>query len=122
MKNNLALILVYLSLLVIHLLCIDFGLLKGIFEQHLKVNVFLFALFSLGFLIVLPGFKKGPEQFSIRFLAMTTLQLLLMLTLILILSFNKIADVKYLGFTSISLFAILLIIQSTYLIKKMNRK
>jgi hypothetical protein len=105
----------------VHLILVKFRIIPGNFNHLLNIDIFLFILFVLGIIIVFPGIKKGGENFSIRFLIMTTLQLLLMLSLILVLSFTKIEQVKILGFSSISVFVILLLVQSVVLIKKMNK-
>lgn len=111
-----------LGVIVLHLVCIKWNILPGNFQNLLKIDAFLAVLFVLGLMIVYPGIKRGAENFSIRFLIMTTMQLLLMLALILVLSFTKVEQVKILGFSAISIFVILLAIQSVVLIKQMNKK
>lgn len=110
-----------LGVIIVHLLFVKLNLLPGDFEHMLKIDIFLIVIFTFGLLIVYPGLKKGAENFSLRFLIMTTMQLLLMLSLILVLTFTKVSQVKVLGFTAISIFVILLAIQSVVLIKRMNK-
>jgi hypothetical protein len=111
-----------LGLIATHLVFVFFKFIPGDFSPILKIDTFLAILFVVGLLIVYPGIKKGAENFSIRFLLMTTLQLLLMLGLILVLAFNKIDHVKLLGLSAISVFVVLLVIQSFFLIKLINKK
>ncbi|MGV3631110.1 MAG: hypothetical protein ACO1O6_07885 [Bacteroidota bacterium] len=113
----------YLALLTTHVLLVYFGTLPGEFKIVAFVDLFLAALFCGGLLLAAPGLKKGPENFSMRFLAMTTAQMLLMLGLILVFVFGKIGgSPKTMGFTAIILFVLLLVIQSVYLIRKINQK
>jgi hypothetical protein len=98
------------------------GLIPGNPDQGLIVLGSILLIFVLGFLIILPGFKKGPENFAMRFMALTTVQLLLMLTLILILITVKVPDARYWGFTAISIFIFLLAVQSFLFIREVNRK
>lgn len=113
----------YLAVLTTHFLLVYFGTLPGEFKVIAWVDLFLAVLFCGGLLLAAPGIKKGAENFSIRFLAMTTTQMLLMLGLILVFVFAKIGgSPKTLGFTSIILFVILLGIQSVYLIRRINQQ
>ncbi|MFN5416534.1 MAG: hypothetical protein ACK5B9_05715 [Flavobacteriia bacterium] len=115
-------IITYASILVLHLCLAFFKIVPGDFMNLLKIDIFLAVLFVGGMLITLPGIKKGGEEFVQRFLLMTTAQLLLMLVVILILAYAKVPQVKILGFSAIILFVTLLMIQSTFLIKKINQK
>ncbi|MCE3296604.1 MAG: hypothetical protein K0R65_2318 [Crocinitomicaceae bacterium] len=113
----------YLAVLTTHLLLVYFGTLPGEFKVVGYVDLFLAVLFCGGLLLAAPGIKKGAENFSLRFMAMTTAQMLLMLGLILVFVFAKIGgSPKTMGFTAIILFVILLVIQSVYLIRKVNQK
>lgn len=116
------LIISYFLILIAHLSLVFLKILPGDFNILLAVNGFLAFLFVGGILIAAPGIKKGGESFAQRFLILTTGQLLLMMTLILILTFSKVPNSKALGFNAISVFVILLFTQSIYLIKKINQK
>lgn len=112
----------YLAILTTHVLLVNFGTLPGELKVIAWIDLFLALLFCGGLMIAAPGLNKSPENFSLRFLAMTTAQMLLMLSLILVFVFAKIGSTKILGFTSIILFVVLLAIQSVYLIRRINQK
>lgn len=111
----------YTSILVLHICLVYLKIVPGDFMNLLKIDGFLAVLFIGGMLIAHPGIKKGGESFVQRFLLMTTAQLLMMLGVILILAFTKVPQVKILGFSAIILFVTLLMIQSLFLIKKINQ-
>jgi hypothetical protein len=110
------------SLIVLHIFLVYYTILPGKIESMIYIDAAIAFLFLLGILITFPGIKKGGENFSIRFLLVTTLQMLSMLSLILVLAFKKIEGVKVLGFSAIILFISLLVIQSFVLIRAMNKK
>lgn len=111
-----------MGILIFHLVILQFGFIPANFFYSLNVDLFLAFLFISGLLISYPGIKKGAENFTLRFLVMTTMQLLSMMGLILVLAFMKIPNVKIVGYSSISVFILLLIVQSAYLVKEMNKK
>lgn len=111
-----------LFLLVTHCVLVNYSILPGKIETMIYIDASIALLFILGILITFPGIKKGGENFSIRFLLVTTLQMLSMLSIILVLAFKKIEGVKVLGFSAIILFISLLAIQSFVLIRAMNKK
>lgn len=115
-------IVTYLLVLVAHLSLVLFKILPGDFNVLAGIDGILALLFVGGILIAFPGIKKGGESFVQRFLIITTVQLLMMMGLILILTFSKISHTRALGFNAITVFVILLFIQSIYLIKKINAK
>jgi hypothetical protein len=106
----------------LHLVAVFFGFLPGKFSSMIWVDAYVAILFILGILIVNPAFKNGPESFNNRFLIITTMQMMLMMVLILILVYNKVEGVRILGFSSISIFVVLLAIQSYVFIKRLNKK
>jgi hypothetical protein len=111
-----------LSLILFHLLLVNFSILPGNIASMIYVDLSIFFIFIVGILVTFPGIKKGGENFSIRFLLITTIQMLSMLSIILVLAFKKIEGVKVLGFSAIILFISLLAIQSFVLIRAMNKK
>jgi hypothetical protein len=76
----------------------------------------------VGIFIILPGLKKDSEYFAMRFIGLTTLQMLSMMTLIAVLIFGNLSEPRYWAFTAIILFAFLLSIQSFLFIKEVNKK
>ncbi|MES2588288.1 MAG: hypothetical protein V4622_04855 [Bacteroidota bacterium] len=111
-----------LSILVLHLILVYSAILPGKLEIMSYIDLTIAIIFVSGFAIAFTGVKLGAENFNLRFLLTTTLQMLLMLGLILILTFKKIGDTRVVGFTAISLFIILLAIQSVALIRAVNKK
>ena len=105
-----------------HLALVLTHVIPGQLKEALIVEGVLAAIFLLGILIILPGFKAGAENFALRFLGLTTLQMLSMLTLILILIVGKLPDMRYWAFSAISIFAVLLAAQSFLFIKEVNKK
>lgn len=112
---------VLVAVLLAHLLLTFFRILPGQFNSIVLLDVCLLFIFSLGLLIIVPGLQKGPENFSMRFLLLTTVQMLLMLTFILVLITTKYPDARYLGFTGIFIFIFLMAIQSVMLIRAVNK-
>jgi|GEM_PF-5276082 len=113
---------ILVAVLLTHSLLTFFQLLPGKIASIALLDVSLLLIFSLGLVIIVPGLKKGPENFSMRFLALTTVQMLLMLTFILVLITTKYPDARYLGFTGIFIFIFLMAIQSVMLIRAVNKK
>jgi hypothetical protein len=107
---------------VTHFLLISTGVLYGQLKIAGMINLSMLVIFLLGVFIITPGLKKSPENFSIRFLILTTVQLLLMLIFVLILVTTQFPDARYWGFTGIFLFVFLLIIQSSLLVKEIKSK
>jgi hypothetical protein len=78
------------------------------------------GIFLLGALIIAPGLNKDPETFVLRFLLLTTVQLLTIFGVIIALAFMKIPDAKAIGFHLAGLFFVLLIVQTVLLVKVNN--
>lgn len=112
----------YILILSVHLLLVYGKILPGELRSSLALDAFLALLFCLGLLIAVPGFRKGPENFALRFLVMTTVQMLLMLTLILVFAFAEIGDVQVQAFTAMALFILLLGVQSFFLIREVRKQ
>ena len=108
--------------LVLHLILVATHVLHGNMTQALMVDGILFVLFALGILVVLPGLKKGSDTFALRFLGLTTMQLLVMMSLLVGIIFGKIEDARYWAFSALIIFGILLAIQSILFVKQVNKK
>jgi hypothetical protein len=113
---------VLVTVLLAHLLLTFFQVLPGKFNAIALLDVCLFFIFSLGLIIIVPGLHKSPENFSMRFLMLTTIQMLLMLTFILVIITMKYPDARYIGFSGIFVFIFLMAIQSVMLIRAVNKK
>lgn len=77
----------------------------------------ILAIFLLGILIISPGLNKSPENFVMRFLILTTVQMLSVLSVILALVYTKYPEAKTMGFHLIFIFCFLLATQSVLLIR-----
>ena len=86
------------------------------------IDTSLAAIFGVGIFIILPGLKKESEYFAMRFIGLTTLQMLSMMILIAVLIFGNLPDQRYWALTAIALFAFLLSVQSFLFVKEVNKK
>lgn len=77
----------------------------------------ILAIFILGTLIISPGLNKSPENFVGRFLILTTVQMLSVLSVILALVYTKFPEARTMGFHLITIFCFLLAVQSVLLIR-----
>ena len=82
----------------------------------------LFVLFFIGGAIVSPGFKGESEGFVMRFMVITTVQLLSVLSLIAAVLYTKQPQGRHLTYNIIGVFLALLIIQSALLVVVANKK
>lgn len=85
-------------------------------EIAMKLSLILLLVFSVGSAIIAPGLKKDHERFAIHFLALTTFQMLMAFGVVGFLAFQKIDNIKTVGFSFISFYITLLFIQSILLI------
>lgn len=114
----------FISLFVVvlvHIALIYFDIFRVNFKMALKLDLILFIIFSMGMQIIVPGIKKDPKNFVNRFLVLTTVQLLAVLSVLVAVTYAKIPDYKTIVFHIISVFIILMLIQSFLLIKESNR-
>ncbi len=106
----------------VHFALVISHVIPGQLKEALITDGTILGIFLIGLLIILPGFKGSPDNFAIRFIGLTTLQMLSMLGLVVLLIFGKLQDARYWGFTAISIFILLLAVQSVLFIKEVNRK
>ena len=85
------------------------------------VSLTIAFIFLLGMLIIAPSLDKDAEQFAIKFLLLTTVQLLLSFLVIGTVVFMRLEEFRQIGFHMVSLFVLLLGIQSFLLIRISNR-
>lgn len=113
---------VMVVVLLTHFLLVLTEKIQGEILQAVIVDASLGAIFGVGIFIILPGLKKDSEYFAMRFIGLTTLQMLSMMTLIAVLIFGNLSEPRYWALTAITLFAFLLSIQSFLFIKEVNKK
>jgi len=90
-------------------------------EKHaLVVSLTITVIFGGGIPLITPSFQQDPEKFVGRFLILTTVQLLLAMSILLAFIVSKQSEAKMMCFHFISLFVLLLIVQSIGLIKVAN--
>ncbi len=106
----------------LHLTLVATNVLPGNMAQAFLIDGVLFALFALGVFIVLPGLKPGSDTFSLRFLGLTTMQILVMMFLLVGIIFGKIEDTRYWAFSALILFGIILAVQSVLFVMQVNKK
>lgn len=111
-----------LLVIVLHLSLVATNVLHGNLSQALWIDALILVLFGLGILIVIPGFKTGSETFALRFLGLTTIQILVMMFLMVGIIFGRIEDARYWAFTALILFGIILAIQSILFVQQVNKK
>jgi hypothetical protein len=108
--------------LISHFVLVFTEKIQGEILQAVIVDGSLSAIFGVGIFIILPGLKKDSEYFAMRFIGLTTLQMLSMMTLIAVLIFGNLSEPRYWALTAITLFAVLLSVQSFLFIKEVNKK
>jgi hypothetical protein len=113
---------VMVIVLLTHFLLVLTEKIQGEILQAVIVDTSLSAIFGVGIFIILPGLKKDSEYFAMRFIGLTTLQMLSMMTLIAVLIFGNLSEPRYWALTAITLFAFLLSVQSFLFIKEVNKK
>lgn len=101
---------------------IFFGLFVFDKQEALIVSLGNMGIFLLGALIIAPGLNKSHESLILRFLVLTTVQLLTVFGIIAAIVFMKIDHARIIGIHFSSLFFILLIIQTILLVKLNNAK
>jgi predicted neutral ceramidase superfamily lipid hydrolase len=106
-----------LGLVGIHIGLIQtFGLGLGLI-QALQIDGFVVILFLLSSLIAAPSLDKDPEQFALRYLLLTTLQLLAPLGAVVFWMVSKVDHVQALGLNMVAMFGLFLTFQSIYFIR-----
>ena len=90
-------------------------------EKHaIIISLTISIIFGGVIPLITPSFRQDPEKFVGRFLVLTTVQLLLAMSILLAFIVSKQSDAKMMCFHFISLFVVILIVQSLGLIKVAN--
>ncbi len=90
-------------------------------EGLLLVLASIFTLFAIGVLIIAGSLDRDAEQLAIKFLLLTTVQMLLVFGLVGFVVLTRMLDFRLVGFHLLSLFCTLLGIQSYLLITVKNK-
>lgn len=100
-----------------------FGLLHYLKVLQLPMNLFLVFfllipfLFLVGGVIVTVGNYRTPDAFAQRFLLLTTFQFIAVLSILMAVWYKAFEHLKSFGFQFISVFLVLMLIQSVLLIR-----
>jgi hypothetical protein len=100
-----------------------FGLLHYLKILQLPMNLFLIFfivvpfLFLTGGVIATVGNYKTPDAFAQRFLLLTTFQFLMVLSILMAVWYKDFKYLKAFGFQFLSIFLVLMLIQSVLLIR-----
>lgn len=97
---------------VAHFNWIHFNVLDGI----------IFLLFVVGGAAVMQGVKKSPENFVLRFMSLTTFQLLAILSIIAAVIYSDVHQARHVVFNIMGVFVCLLAAQSFFLVSALNQK
>ncbi|MDP4683374.1 MAG: hypothetical protein NWS40_01660 [Crocinitomicaceae bacterium] len=90
-------------------------------EGLLLVLASIFTLFAIGVLIIAGSLDRDAEQLAIKFLLLTTVQMLLVFGLVGFVVLTRMLDFRLVGFHLLGLFCTLLGIQSYLLITVKNK-
>jgi len=104
-------------IIVVHLVLAFFDVFGGHFQPILVLDILLLVVFGLGAILIGPGLDKDPENFVNRFLILTTVQLLGAMSILAALAYLKMPDMRIIALQFISVFIILLGVQSFFLVK-----
>ncbi|MEN9999086.1 MAG: hypothetical protein RI922_2076 [Bacteroidota bacterium] len=109
-----------LVILGIYVVLVQGNVLQLIEKHAMIISLAISIIFAGGIPLITPSFHQDPEKFVGRFLVLTTVQLLLAMSILLAFIVSKQSDAKIMCFHFISLFVLLLIVQSIGLIKVAN--
>ncbi len=109
--------LVIVAVVGVHLLLTAQGLVGITMNWALRLDGLIIALFIVGGLIVMPSLAVDPEKFVLRFLVLTTLQLLGAFSIVAFLAYTKPVNVKALAFNVLCVYSVLLFAQSVLMIR-----
>ena len=120
-KFTLLFVAIIAVLISLHIILIEFNFFKVAIEEMVKLDVILAIVYLAGLGLIVPGLSKNPENFVGRFLILTTVQLLAAMSVLAALTYIKHPLMRDLSLHFISLFVILLGVQSILLVKSINR-
>ena len=106
----------------LHIVTIALGLFSVDFNSIVKLDIIVFLLFIGGGKLIAGGFDKAPAIFVNKFLILTTFQLLAIMAILMAMVYVKLPAFRAVAFHTISIFVILLAVQSILLVETLNRK
>lgn len=80
------------------------------------------VVFITGGMVMSTGFGKGPDVFVGRFLILTTIQLLAVLSILVAVAYKMNTHLKAFGFQFVAIFILLMLLQSFFIIQMNNKK
>lgn len=86
-------------------------------KDRIIVTSIVFLIFLAGTLIILPGFKKGPEIFVQRFFILTTVQMIGFFSIVAGIAYSRYPSAKTVIMHLLILVLFYLIVQSVLLVK-----
>lgn len=120
-KYILALSIAVLFVLTLHQILLHFGAFNLNFKIALLGDIALGVIFGTGILLTYPAFKRADSEFIGRFMILTTIQFLEVLSLITFFIFKNVPKFRMQAFHIIGLFVVLLAIQSVLLIRQVKK-
>lgn len=80
------------------------------------------VVFVTGGVVMSTGFDKEPDVFVGRFLILTTVQLLAVLSILVAVAYKMNVHLKAFGFQFVAIFILLMLLQSFFIIQMNNKK
>lgn len=115
-------IILLLLVLSAHSVLVFLEIFKVDFTKFISLEIVLFVIYALGIIVIAPGLDKNPENFVGRFLILTTIQLLAAMSVLAALAYVQVPEMRSLSLHFISVFVIVLGIQSFLLVKWVNKE
>lgn len=109
------------GIFLIHLLLVYTNILAGTFKMALFMDGILLLIILLGNVFVFNR-KGGDEKFVLRFMVLTVVQFLGFLSFMAVVIVKKMEDYRYWVLSTLLLFALILFIQTIFLVKSLKAK
>ena len=94
---------------------------ETIFNSILKLDIVVFVLFLIGIFLIAPALQKEPKNFVGKFLILTTVQMLSIMSVFAAIVFVKFQSLQFIILHTLSFFVALMIIQSIILVRLVNK-
>ena len=92
-----------------------------VFLSLLRLDMVVFFLFLLGIILIAPALQKDPKNFVGKFLILTTVQMLSIMSVFAAIVFVKFQSLQFVILHTLAFFVALMIIQSVLLVKLVNK-
>ena len=109
-----------LLLIGVHVILVSTGIISVNTRMAIISDVILGFIFGIGTPIVVRGLNKEKEAFVGSFLILTTLQMLSVMSVLAAFVYRKIHGFRDVSLQLVSVFVVILIVQSYFLIKIVN--